>query len=257
MYHKQLVTHVAAKLQKGVPKEIIQKELNNDGWSEDDIREAFYYSAFPEKLRQLSFIRDQTLSYTINLPVAPSEKRNEFSYGEQPALSNPDFFGKVKQQFIDDKASFVEADLSAMILRVYKAGELSLEVPIDTKGREGSWWETPAGLYKISSKEKAHFSGIGHVWMPWSMNFQGNFYIHGRIYYPDGTLTSTKYTGGCIRLSTEDAKKVFEAVDVGTPVLVFEHSFSSDNFTYAQASPALSAPIYLDERFDCHRIHQS
>lgn len=83
-----------------------------------------------------------------------------------------------------------------MKIQVYKGGNLFLEVPIVTKGRPGSWWETPAGLYRISRKEKAHFSGMGHVWMPWSMNFQGNFYIHGRTYYPDGTLTSTAYTGG-------------------------------------------------------------
>lgn len=191
------------------------------------------------------FFGETTLSYTINLPSPPAEKRIEFSYGEQSALSNPDFFGKVKQQFIDDKADFIEADLSAMKLRVYKQGSLALEVPVETKGRPGSWWETPAGLYKVNSKEKAHFSGMGHVWMPWSMNFQGNFYIHGRTYHNDGTLSSALFTGGCIRLSTDDAKKVYDIINVGIPVLVFEHSFSSDNFSYADADVPLTAPIYL------------
>jgi hypothetical protein len=275
MYHKQLVNHVTTKLKEGSSKEEIQEELTKDGWSKDDIREAFYYSAYPEKLRHFSLFRvlhsevpttvtiililfalaiiaipffmfrNKILSYTINLPVSPQEKRIEFTYGEQPALSNPDFFSKVKQQFITDKANFVEADLSAMILRVYTGGAMTLEVPIVTKGREGSWWETPAGLYKINSKEKTHFSGMGHVWMPWSMNFQGNFYIHGRTYYPNGTLTSNQYTGGCIRLSTEDAEKVFNSIETGTPLLVFEHSFSPDNFTYEESSLPIDAPIYL------------
>ena len=36
-----------------------------------------------------------------------------------------------------------------MNLTVYKAGERVKDVPILTKGREGSWWETPAGVYRV------------------------------------------------------------------------------------------------------------
>lgn len=275
MYHKQLVTHITNKTTEGIPKEIVEQELITDGWSKNDIAEAFYYSAYPEKLNHFSLKRifhseipltltiviliitaliiggatyastGKTLNYTIELPSNPPQSRVTFSYGAQEALSNPDFFGKVKQQFIDDKASFIEADLTTMKLQVFKDGALSFEVPINSKGHEGSWWETPAGLYKIELKEKARFSGMGHVWMPWAMEFQGNFFIHGRTYYPDGTLTSKTYTGGCIRLDTDDAKRVYDAVDIGTPVLVFEHSFSPDNFTYNDAVPSILAPIYL------------
>lgn len=265
----------------------IQNELIMDGWTEDDIKEAFFYSSSPRKLGRFSFWKtlhsevpaavtivlliltvigiggfsyaygNKTLNYTINLPVTPPEQQTQFSYGEQPALSNPDFFGKVKQQFIDSKADFLEADLSAMKIQVYKGGNLFLEVPIVTKGRPGSWWETPAGLYKISSKEKAHFSGMGHVWMPWSMNFQGNFFIHGRTYYPDGSLTSKAYTGGCIRLDTDDAEKVYDAVDVGTPVLVFEQSFATDDFVYSGNVPSISAPIYLSADLQNNHVFAS
>ncbi len=275
MYHKQLANHVTTKLNDGESREKIQEELIVDGWSIDDIKDAFYYSAYPHKLDHFSFKRalqsrvptvvmfillifvisfaigsffifqNKTLSYTINLPVTPEDNRNEFTYGEQPALSNPDFFKKVKQQFINDSADFVEANLSTMMLRVYKEGNLFLEVPIASKGKEGSWWETPAGLYKINNKEKAHFSGMGHVWMPWSMNFQGNFYLHGRTYKEDGTLSSALFTGGCIRLDTVDAERVYKSIEVGTPLLVFEHRFTSDSFNYENATVPLSANIYM------------
>lgn len=276
MYHKQLVTHITAKINDGVPVEKIQEELVTDGWSANDIKEAFYYTSHLEKLSRFSlirafhsevptpvviiliglivatlgtsffFFRNTTLSYSIVLPAVLKQDQIAFTYGEQPALSNPDFFGKIKNQFITNKTNFIEADLSAMIIRVYKEGKLSLEVPIDSKGREGSWWETPAGLYKVNNKDKTHFSGMGHVWMPWSINFQGNFYIHGRTYYQDGTLTSKEFTGGCIRLATTDAEKVFASIEVGTPVLVFEHSFSPDTFTYKnETGPALSASSYF------------
>jgi D-alanyl-D-alanine carboxypeptidase (penicillin-binding protein 5/6) len=274
MYHRPLVTHVTNKISQGIPKETIEAELLAEGWSKRDVADAFYYSAYPNKTNSIFFKffhsklphiiplvaflllvpilvlsfteKTEAINYTISLPQAPESGKVPLAYGEQPALSNPDFFGKVKQRFIDEKAEFIEADLTTKILRVYKEGKVALEVPIDTEGKEGSWWETPAGLYKVTTKEKAHFSGMGHVWMPWSLNFQGNFYIHGRTYHNDGTLTSAAYTGGCIRLSTDNAEKVYNMIEVGTPVLVFEHSFSPDGFTYqSEAGPALEATNYL------------
>ncbi len=276
MYHKPLSKYISNKSAQGIPKETIEAEMLADGWSPKDIKEAFYFHEHPEKMHSFSFgkifhsriptplvlivlialipifvagfvlLDNRTLNYSIVLPAVPEEGKISLTYGAQPALSNPNFFNTVKQKFIDEKASFIEADLTSKIIRVYKEGVVEIEVPIDTEGKEGSWWETPAGLYKINRKEKEHFSGIGHVWMPWSMNFQGNFYIHGRTYYPDGTLTSAAYTGGCIRLSTDNAKKVYEAIEVGTPLLVYEHSFSPDSFTYqSEAGPALLASSYL------------
>ena len=188
---------------------------------------------------------NRTLNFNISIPMMGTATSTEFTYSEQPSFSDPNFFASVKQRFIDGKTDFIEADLTTMKLQVYKDGVSTLEVPIVTKGRPGSWWETPAGLYKVGTKEKAHFSGMGHVWMPWSLSFQGNFFIHGRTYHNDGTLSSKAFTGGCIRLDTDDAKKVYDIVDVGTPVLVFEQNFDKDSFAYAPDVPAVSAPIYL------------
>jgi hypothetical protein len=153
-------------------------------------------------------------------------KEADFIYGSWPALQNADFFRKTKEDFISQGTSFIEADLSAMIIRLYRDGKLLKEAPIQMKGRDGSWWETPAGLYKISSKEKSHFSSFGRVYMPWSMQFQGNFFIHGPTHYPNGTPTASTYSGGCIRLSLGDVEELYRLAEIGTPVLVFEESFS-------------------------------
>ena len=158
-------------------------------------------------------------------------EKTDFVYGGWPALQNIEFFKKTKEDFISRGASFIEADLSAMTIRFYKNGEILKEAPIQTKGREGSWWETPAGLYKISSKEKSHFSSFGGVYMPYSMQFQGNFFIHGPTYYPDGTPTASTYSGGCIRLSLDDVKEIYRLAEIGTPMLVFEESFNNDKGT--------------------------
>ncbi|MFH1188883.1 MAG: L,D-transpeptidase family protein [bacterium] len=169
----------------------------------------------------------------------------KFEYGVQPTLEDANFFMITHRKFIDSKANFIEADLSAMKLTVYRDGASVFVAPILTKGREGSWWETPAGVYKIESKEKNHFSSMGHVYQPWSMVFQGNFFIHGWPYYTDNTPVASTYSGGCIRLSTEDAKQVYDYVSVGMPVLVFEKDFIEDTFTYAQKKPFISAESIL------------
>ncbi len=172
-------------------------------------------------------------------------KKSSLRYGPWPSLTNADFFERVKKEFLNGKKDFIEADLSSMVVKVYKNGEVNLEVPILTKGRKGSWWETPAGLYSIKTKEKSHYSSIGKVTMPWSMQFQGNFFIHGWPYYSDGQPVTSSYSGGCVRLSTEDAEKVYALSNAGMPILVFEDDFLSDNFQYRPKAPEISAQAYL------------
>lgn len=169
----------------------------------------------------------------------------EFQYGPQPVLSDPDYFKTVKERMITEKVSFIEADLSNMKLTLYEKGEKEMEVAIATKGREGSWWETPAGIYKIETKAENHFSSFGHVYQPYSLAFQGNFFIHGWPYYPDGTDVPRTYSGGCIRLDTEDAEAIFARAEVGMPVLVFEEDFEGDEFEYSERLQGVTAHTYF------------
>ncbi|KKW19780.1 MAG: Serine-type D-Ala-D-Ala carboxypeptidase [Parcubacteria group bacterium GW2011_GWA2_51_10] len=185
--------------------------------------------------------------YSISLPSssAASSAVPALLYGALAALSDSNYYEIVKRQLIDEKADFIDANLTTMHLSVYKSGVEALSVPILGKGRTGSWWETPAGIYKVQAKEKNHFSSFGNVYQPWSINFQGNFYIHGWPYYPDGTPVSSTYSGGCIRLSTADAEAVYALSSVGMPVLVHETSAPSDSFSYELKAPPVSASAYL------------
>ena len=131
-----------------------------------------------------------------------------------------------------------------MDLKYYKNGSLALEVPVLSKGRPGSWWDTPVGLYKVKSKIPSDFSNFAHVYSPWALDFQGNFLIHGWPYYPDGTPVASTFSGGCIRLSTPNAKTLYDMVDVGIPVLVSDDSFNNDNFI-EQNHPNISAKSFI------------
>lgn len=167
------------------------------------------------------------------------------NYGIKLELSQPDFFQETHAAFVDNQLSFVEVDLTAMKIAYFLNGEEVFQAPILAKGKEGSWWETPAGLYEISYKAENHFSSFGQVYQPYSMAFQGNFFIHGWPHYPDGTPVASSFSGGCVRLSNEDAATLYTLTDPGTPILVHEAAFEGDDFLYETKVPELTAPHYL------------
>ena len=167
------------------------------------------------------------------------------AYGSNPTLTEPSFYLETRDAFIDEGVTFIEVDLTAMQLRYFEDGILLDTAPVLSKGRPGSWWETPAGLYAVESKSPNHFSSFGQVYQPWSMVFQGNFFIHGWPEYADGTPVASEFSGGCVRLDTADAARIYGRVAVGTPILVHEAALAPDDFVYEPNVPELDTPHYL------------
>lgn len=158
---------------------------------------------------------------TIGATVYGSQEHGdgtEITEQSKPSLRNVGQF----EVAIPQEGSFVYADLSDMKLYLFEKGQIMRVLKILSKGKKGSRWETPTGFYSIKTKEKNHLSSIGDVYMPYSMQFYGNFFIHGWPYYKDGTEVPFGFSGGCIRLSTDDAKKIYDFVKIDTPVFVHE-----------------------------------
>jgi hypothetical protein len=143
-----------------------------------------------------------------------------------------------QQPLYEDK--YVVVNLGTMEVSL-KQGTTSLAtLPIISIGKPGSYYETIGGAYGNDYKIKNHFSSIGHVYMPWSVHVYGNFFIHGIPYYPNGEKVSSTYSGGCIRLSDEDAKQVYDFIAEGTPIVVTEH----DEYEFvptAQQAPSIES----------------
>ncbi|OGZ54193.1 MAG: hypothetical protein A3H64_00070 [Candidatus Ryanbacteria bacterium RIFCSPLOWO2_02_FULL_45_11c] len=139
--------------------------------------------------------------------------KNHAGVYETRVLSQPSFS-------VPETGVALFADLREMMIRFYRDGKLEAEFPIVSKGKPGSLWETPTGSYHIKTKEENHYSTIGGVWMPYSMQFFGNFFIHGWPRYADGSPVPQGFSGGCIRLSEEDAKKLFSLVTISTSLFV-------------------------------------
>ena len=143
----------------------------------------------------------------------------------------------------------VRADLEAMLITLYEDGREIDTYPIVSKGRSGTPWETPTGRYRILTREENHFSSIGQVWMPYSMQFFGNFFIHGWPYDQYGQPVPEGYSGGCIRLATEDAKDIYNFVTLDTVVSVYNANNGSvlpaEGYELLSvAEPAVSAGAY-------------
>ena len=166
-------------------------------------------------------------------------------FGSEPLFSQPDFFFATLDKFVAEKITFIEANLQEMQVRYYEQGELIATYPIKSKGKPGSWWETPAGLYEIKTKNPKHFSSFGNVYLPWSMPFQGNFFIHGGPEYPSGEPVTDGYSGGCIRLGNEDAEALYERVEPGIPILVHETTEVKQYFQYEPRIPEMENVHYL------------
>lgn len=156
-------------------------------------------------------------------------KNNDKILAENTPISQVPTYIELDKIEIPTEGKFITADLGTMIITLYQDGQTVTTVPIETIGKEGAAWETPRGLYKVETKERNHFSSIGKVFMPYSMQFNGNYFIHGWTYYPDGTPVSAEFSGGCIKLKTVDAEKIFNFVSVGTPVYVFSDTSNVKN----------------------------
>lgn len=143
-------------------------------------------------------------------------------YFSSPKISEAEKINTQKEIPIHT-GKYILIHLDTMTLDL-KDGVTTLQtIPLVSKGKPASYYETIGGYYLHDYKEPLHFSSIGHVYMPYSVHIFGNFFIHGIPYYPDGTKVSSSYSGGCIRLSDDDAKTVYDFIERGTPIIITQH----------------------------------
>ncbi len=118
------------------------------------------------------------------------------------------------------KGNHVIVHLTDKIITLHDGTTTIATYPILSQGKPGSYYETIGGVYTNDYKTPLHFSSIGHVYMPYSIHLFGNYFIHGVPYYPNGTPVSSTFSGGCIRLTNDVAKIVYDFVSKGTPIIV-------------------------------------
>lgn len=167
-------------------------------------------------------------------------------------LSGEDSLHYEKKESQDSTEKYIIANLTTKELFLKEGGLITKTIPILSIGKPGSYYETPGGIYSILQKEKTHFSSIGKVYTDYSLQFFGNFFIHGWPYYKDGTPVQSGFSGGCIRLSNEDAKIVYDFASLGSRVIVLsEENSPKKEYEYmlmgTPRPPYVSAKAYVVE----------
>lgn len=121
--------------------------------------------------------------------------------------------------------SYVEVNLTAQHLFLYKDGVCILESDVVT-GNPSTNHETPPGVFGITYCERnATLRGPGYAtpvsyWMP----FNGDIGLHDGTWNPIFGAARYMRNGshGCVNLPYATAKTIFENVQAGFPVLVYE-----------------------------------
>ena len=136
----------------------------------------------------------------------------------------------------------VEVDLTTMKGLYYKDGKLLRIFNILSKAPQGKWYQTPTGFYRIGVKKERHQSSLFPVYMPYSVQYYEDFFIHAVPFY---TATDERvppsFTGGCIRLGDDDAKFMFDALSAGDRITVYE------TFKDFKLNPEFAFPVDPDK----------
>jgi L,D-transpeptidase catalytic domain len=113
-------------------------------------------------------------------------------------------------------AKRAEVNLSEQRLRAWQGERLVLETRVSS-GRNG---RTPSGDFRAGPyKARMHHSSLyENAPMPWSVQVNGNVFIHGFFSVP-----SYPASHGCVRVPLDEgnpARFFYEWIDVGTPVRI-------------------------------------
>lgn len=120
------------------------------------------------------------------------------------------------------EGKYIDVDTAQQLLVMYEGGSAVSAFEISS-GKRG--YDTPAGTFRVLSKHDNHWSATYGLWMPYSLNFYGGYFIHELPYWPSGyregeAHLGTRVSHGCIRLGIGAAKAVYDFADVGTVVYV-------------------------------------
>jgi len=121
--------------------------------------------------------------------------------------------------------SYVEINLTAQHLFMYVNGELVVESDF-VSGNLANNWNTPTGAFSLTYKDKdAVLRGENYetpvtFWMP----YFGNVGMHDATWRSEfgGNIYKTDGSHGCVNLPWSKAKIIFENIEQGFPVLVYE-----------------------------------
>lgn len=198
------------------------------------------------------FLADQRLSRSAHADIPVSRRRTaQIPASAMIIYDRPEETLTKRDEFIRTQSDFLFADMHTMTLAMYKKGALAKTFFIIAKPADGTFFEIPNGIYSITFKEQKHISTIEDITLPWVIVLSDNYMINGVALYANGTMIEPLSTGGGIRLSTKDAKEIFEFARIEMPVLVLGKGGQEQRMgNYFQKIPISARPHVLPPQND-------
>jgi hypothetical protein len=178
---------------------LLMKDVNLSFYTEEKTQDVFMYKETEQLFGEV------TLSDDKYIPPESSAVDEDFEV--EPYIK---------------EGRYIDISISHQVMTLFEDGAQVNQFLVST-GKYGM--PTPLGKYSVKRKEVNHWSSTYRLWMPYSMNFSGAYYIHELPYWPSGYREGESHLGiqvshGCIRLGIGPAKYVFDWSDIGTPIYI-------------------------------------
>lgn len=128
---------------------------------------------------------------------------------------------KKDKPLINEKRVF-EINLSENIIKFYENNSLKEKFKIAYQSPEGVWYQTPTGYFRVGIKKEKAKSSLFSVYFNYAVQFYEDFFIHGIPYYSNGEKVNSQFTGGCLRLEDNDAKRFYELAQKGDLIIIYK-----------------------------------
>lgn len=170
-------------------------------------------------------IKDGNYGFKINSSKEISDIINSVK-NAQTIIREPSYTQKARCRNDSDDIgdTYVEVNITRQMLWFYKNGKLVVSGDVVT-GNISRGNGTHLGIYELNYKENnATLKGFGYsskvkYWMP----FDGNIGLHDASWRGSfgGNIYKTNGTHGCVNLPTYLAKKIYEEIEPGTPIICY------------------------------------
>ena len=141
-------------------------------------------------------------------------------------------FGYISGNYTAKAKDFVLLDISEQNLKLYRNGEVILNVPVVT-GNKSKGWDTPTGKYSIGyTNDYIKNGGRVHLskydaYVDYWMSFKGSYGFHDADWRSSSQLTNKEWylnngSHGCVNMFTADAKFLYQNIYSGLAVTVVE-----------------------------------
>lgn len=203
--------------------------------NEDKIMEyvnylGYYYTTFSSTREFVRYdgktikVKGGDYGWIINRPEEAVQLKKVIQAGKsvtrEPVYSQT----AVSRNKNDIGSTYIEVNLRKQHLWLFVDGKKIMDSKIVT-GNTSRGYDTPAGIYAITYKERdatlvgENYASPVKYWMPFNMNI-GFHDANWRNKF-GGNLYKTQGSHGCVNMPPAKAKKLYENIQKGTPVVVY------------------------------------